>query len=154
MSISEAEKEATEKLVNTYRIWNADTGVTLGWKAGTPDFVKQAAASLELDRPAAASNNIMENKEGNNGRENSNRLRNTDDVHPESTGRAGDDVSQREQTLQEHERQGQEGTGRAQGEGSGALGKELNLAGLSGLRGMAHGYPGGNSGSVRRLSKW
>ena len=153
MSMTEAEKEATEKLVNTYRIWNADTGVTLGWKAGTPDFVKQAAAILEFDKAGAGSNNIMENKENDNGRENPNRLRNTSELYTESTGRAGDDVSQREQTLQEHERQGQEGTGTTQGEGSGTLGKELNLAGLSGLRGMAEGNPGGNSGSSQRLAE-
>ena len=151
--MTQSERQATEKLVNAYRILSPDTGVTLGWKADTPDFVKQAAASLELDRPEAGSNNIMVNKENDSDRDtNRSGLRGTNDLQPGTTGSQSNDLSQREQAVQEHERQGHEGTGGPQGAGGEARGRELNLAGSAGLHGLAAGHQDNNPGSEQRLA--
>ena len=153
MSMTQSEREATEKLVSAYRIWNADTGVTLGWKADTPDFVKQAAASLELDRPEAGSNNIMANKENDSDRDtNRSGLRGTNDLQPGTTESQSDDLSQREQAVQEHASERHEGTGSPQGAGGEARGRELNLTGSAGLRGLAESHPDNNPGSEQRLT--
>jgi hypothetical protein len=154
MSMTEAEKEATLQLVNTYRIWNAATGVALGWKSDTPDFVKQAAASLELDRPEARSINIMANKENDNDRDTDRSgLRGTNDLQSGTTGSQGNDLSQREQAVQEYASERHEGTGGPQGESGEARGRELNLAGSAGLRGLAESHPDNNPGSEQRLEE-
>jgi len=124
----------------------------LEMKKGHQSFISKADAELVVDK-SANSSIMTNNKEGDDNDTNTNLLRKTGDLHPGTVGRAGDDVSQREQTVQENERQGQEGTGSSQGGGSATLGKELNLAGLPGLRGMAESNPGGNSGSEQRLTE-
>ena len=117
---------------------------------------KQGKLTLIQAKPTtfdkSENNDIMTRSEGRKD-DNTNLLRRTDDLHPGTVGRAGDDVSQREQTLQEHERQGQEGTGGPQGEGSQARGRELNISGYSGLRSVAEGNQDSNSGSEQRLTE-
>ena len=153
MSMTQSERQATEKLVNAYRILSPDTGVTLGRKADTPDFVKQAAASLELDRPEAGSNNIMANKENDSDRDtNRSGLRGTNDLQPGTTGSQSNDLSQREQAVQEHASERHEGTGGPQGESGEARSRELNLTGSAGLRGLAESHPDNNPGSEQRLT--
>src|SRR5208283_5595104 len=126
--------------------------ITSGNEKGHESFISKADAELVVDK-SANSSIMTNNKRGDDNDTNTNLLRKTGDLHPGTVGNHGDDVSQREQTVQENERQGQEGTGSSQGGGSGTPGKELNLAGLSGLRGMAESNPGGNSGSEQRLTE-
>ena len=115
---------------------------------------KDVPAEVLKDYPILQnSDNIITNKENEHGRENTGVLRRDNDIHSGATGNASDDVSQGRQEVQEHAAKRHEGNGETESGGGEARGRELNISGSAGLRGLAESDKDNNSGSEQRLTE-